>query len=90
MKRELIKFNNSILLIIAIFNSFFFSFLNLQRWNIEETKLKRTEVSGTEKIDASMDIPKLEVEETEKEGKQSEKLVSMEKRVEVCSKECAD
>lgn len=37
-----------------------------------------------------MDIPKPEVEETEKEGKQSEKLVSMEKRVEVCSKECAD
>ena len=41
----------------------------------------------TEKIDASMDIPKPEVEGTENEGKQSEKLVSMEKRVEVCIKE---
>lgn len=37
-----------------------------------------------------MDIPKSEVEGTENEGRQSEKLVSMEKRVEVCSKECAD
>lgn len=37
-----------------------------------------------------MDIPKPEVEGTENEGRQSEKLVSMEKRVEVCSKECAD
>lgn len=51
-------------------------------WNIEETKLKRTESLETEKIDASMDIPKPEVEGTENEGKQSEKLVSMEKRVE--------
>ena len=54
------------------------------------TKLKRTESLETEKIDASMDIPKPEVEGTENEGKQSEKLVSMEKRVEVCIKECAD
>lgn len=51
-------------------------------WNIEETKLKRTETSETEKIEASMDIPKPEVEGTENEGRQSEKLVSMEKRVE--------
>lgn len=72
---------------IVIFNFFF---INLQRWNIEETKLKRTETSETEKIEASMDIPKPEVEGTENEGRQSEKLVSMEKRVEVCSKECAD
>ena len=82
----LIKFHD-----IAIFNFFsLFFFFNLQRWNIEETKLKRTESLETEKIDASMDIPKPEVEGTENEGKQSEKLVSMEKRVEVCIKECAD
>lgn len=61
-----------------------FSF-NLQRWNIEESNLKQTEVSRTERIDHLMDNPKPEVAETNEE-KQIEKLVSMEKRVEVCSK----
>lgn len=62
-----------------------FSF-NLQRWNIEESNLKQTEVSRTERIDSLMNNPKPEVAETKNEEKQTEKLVSMEKRVEVCSK----